>query len=238
MSGARNPLAETPEFWMPGEVKSKALVEKYGLRVPTGALLSPANPDFDALGRLSFPVAMKILSPDIVHKSDGGFVALALQSVDDVRAAFEKMRLQASRIGAPVQGYLVEEMVPKGVEVVVGGVADPSFGPMIMFGLGGIYVEVFRDVSFRICPICRADAEDMINALASRPILEGARGGVAADREALVDLLLRVGGEEGILMRERAIMQELDLNPVIINDDRCVVVDARVVLKESQANAR
>ena len=212
------------------------MMAKYGMQVPHGIILAPKSPDLNQISGLTPPLVMKVLSADIVHKSDGGFVALSLHSEADVRVAHERMCESAAALGARVDGYLVEEMAPKGIEVVVGGMINQTFGPMIMFGLGGVYVEVFRDVSFRICPINRADAEDMIDELICKPILEGARGGVAADREGLVDLLLQVGGEKGVLVCEQDSIEELDLNPIIIRGDSQIVVDARIALKGIVSN--
>jgi len=229
----RHSATEHPEFGTFDEIRAKALIEKYGLRAPKRVVLLPEDPEFDQINELSFPLVMKILSSDIPHKSDGGFVVLSLETGRDVQVAFQAMKDKASMIGASVHGYLIEEMAPRGIEVVVGGVTDKSFGPMIMFGLGGIYVEVFRDITFRICPISKVDAEEMIDGLMSKPILEGVRGGIVADRKKLVDLLLRIGGEQGLLMSEQGVVNELDLNPVIVNSDSLTVVDARVVAKTS-----
>lgn len=227
------PVTESPA--MLGEVRAKALMAQYGMRVPRGIVVSSGGLDegFDAegIGGLTPPLVVKIMSAEIVHKSDGGFVALHLESAEQVRAAIDRMQDAAASLGAAVDGYLVEEMARPGIELVVGGLTDPTFGPMIMFGLGGIFVEVFKDVAFRICPITRFDAEDMIDDLACKPILEGARGGARVDRDLLVDLLLRVGGRDGVLVREVGRVSEMDLNPVIASEDGLIVVDARVALK-------
>lgn len=216
------------------EVQSKKLVSKFGLRVPEGVLVPPEQPDLSRIEHLAMPLVAKVVSPDIIHKSDGGFVACNLNSKSDVDAAIDRMRVCARRIDADVEGFLIEEMMAPGVELVVGGVTDPSFGPMIMLGLGGVYVELFKDVSFRICPIERHDAADMIDDLVCRPILEGARGGVTVDRDALIQLLLRVGGESGALNPGNSRIEEMDLNPIIANPDGLIVVDARIRLKDRQ----
>jgi acetyl-CoA synthetase (ADP-forming) len=179
------------------------------------------------------PWVLKIISDEIIHKSDGGFVALGLTNHAELIAEVDRMREGAKQIGADVSGFLVEEMASKGTELVVGGFLDPSFGPLIMVGMGGVFVEIFKDVSFRICPISRIDAEDMIDGLKCKPILEGARGIQPVERAALVDLLLKVGGKDGILLREVEKIMELDLNPVIARGSDLVAVDARIRLKGS-----
>ena len=133
---------------------------------------------------------------------------------------------------ARVDGFLVEEMAPPGQEIVVGGVRDPQFGPLVMVGLGGVFVEVLADVSFRICPITRLDAEEMLDELKGAALLKGARGRKPASRAAIVDVLLKVGGEDGLLMRHAADMQEADINPLIVSETGAVAVDARFVLTQ------
>lgn len=129
-----------------------------------------------------------------------------------------------------VEGFLVEEMAPRGQELVIGGVRDPQFGPLVMVGLGGIFVEVLKDVSFRICPITRLDAEQMLAELKGAAILDGARGVRPASRAAIVDVLLKVGGEGGLLMAHAADILEADINPLIVSNAHAVAVDARFIL--------
>jgi acyl-CoA synthetase (NDP forming) len=131
---------------------------------------------------------------------------------------------------ARVEGWLIEEMAPSGQEMVVGGLRDPDFGPLVMVGLGGIFVEVLADVSFRICPITRLDAEEMIDELKGAAILKGARGMKAVSRDAIVDVLLKVGGENGLLMQHAADISEADINPLIVSESAAVAVDARFIL--------
>ena len=214
------------------EVQSKRLVSEFGLRVPEGVFVPPEQPDLSQIEHLAMPLVAKVVSPDVIHKSDGGFVACNLNSIAGVDAALDRMRGCARMIDADVEGFLIEEMMAPGVELVVGGVTDQSFGPMIMLGLGGVYVELFKDVSFRICPIERLDAAGMIDDLVCRPILEGARGGVMVDREALIQLLLRVGGENGALNSGNCWIEEMDLNPIVANLDGLIVVDARIRMKD------
>ncbi len=128
-------------------------------------------------------------------------------------------------------------MAPPGQEIVVGGVRDPQFGPLVMAGLGGVFVEVLADVAFRICPITRLDAEEMLDELKGAALLKGARGRTPASRAAIVDVLLKVGGEDGLLMRHAADIQEADINPLIVSEDAAVAVDARFVLTSGETTS-
>lgn len=221
--------ADKPKVSMLTEHSAKALARNFGIKTPNGRVLKPDNTDFTSLTSLTTPWVLKIISKDIIHKSDGGFVALNLHNQADVENAISRMTEAANKLGAAVEGFLVEEMVPKGVELVVGGFRDPSFGPLVMVGLGGVFVEVFKDISFRICPITRLDAEEMVDELMCKPILEGARGNTAIDKEALYNLLLQVGSESG-MMQNKIGIAELDLNPVIASNKGIVAVDARIRL--------
>jgi acyl-CoA synthetase (NDP forming) len=220
---------DKPKVSMLTEHSAKALARNFGIKTPNGRVLKPDNTDFASLTSLTTPWVLKIISKDIIHKSDGGFVALNLHNQADVENAISRMAEAANKLGAAVEGFLVEEMVPKGVELVVGGFRDPSFGPLVMVGLGGVFVEVFKDISFRICPITRLDAEEMVDELMCKPILEGARGNTAIDKEALYNLLLQVGSESG-MMQNKIGIAELDLNPVIASNKGIVAVDARIRL--------
>jgi acyl-CoA synthetase (NDP forming) len=131
---------------------------------------------------------------------------------------------------ARVEGYLVEEMAPAGQEIVVGAVRDPDFGPMIMVGLGGIFVEVLADVAFRICPITRLDAVEMLDELKGAAILTGARGRQPVSRDAIIDVLLKIGGDDGLLVRHAEDFKEADINPLIVSATGAVAVDARFIL--------
>jgi acyl-CoA synthetase (NDP forming) len=138
---------------------------------------------------------------------------------------------------ARIDGFLLEEMAPAGLEVVVGGLRDPQFGPLVMVGLGGVLVEVLGDVSFRICPIARLDAEEMLDELKGAALIRGARGRKPVSREAIVDVLLKVGGESGLLMTHAEDIAEADINPLIVSDRGAMAVDARFVLTQSPTYA-
>lgn len=212
------------------ESAGKQLLASHGIRVPQSRIAKDVA-DVDAVMKdLQTPVVVKVMSPDILHKSDAGGVKVNLKSVAEVKSAIEGM-LNAPKIrGARIEGFLVEEMAPAGHELVIGGLRDPQFGPLVMVGLGGIFVEILKDVSFRLCPIARIDAEEMLDELKGAAILKGARGGKPASREAIIDVLLKMGGEDGLLLKHAADISEADINPLIVSDSAAVAVDARFIL--------
>jgi acyl-CoA synthetase (NDP forming) len=214
------------------EADGKALLAHYGVRVPKTAIAAGIDEVDAALSALTFPVVVKVVSPDILHKSDAGGVRVHLTNADHVRAAIREMAESPKIKSARVEGWLIEEMAPAGQELVIGGLRDPQFGPLIMLGLGGIFVEILADVAFRICPIERSDAEEMIDELKGAAILKGARGRKAASREAIVDALLKIGGEKSLLMQHADDISEADINPLIVSESSAVAVDARFVLSE------
>jgi len=212
------------------EVASKRLLAHYGIPVPASVVLDSADGIADKLSALSPPLAVKVIAPGVLHKSDVGGVVLNLPDAAAVRNAMRDMRASSALAQHGITGFLVETMAPRGHEIVVGGTIDASFGPVVMIGLGGIFVEVFADVAFRVCPITRRDAHDMIASLKAAPLLAGARGGIVAAMEPLVDVLLRVGGEGGLLVREAHRLREIDINPLIVSSHGAIAVDARVIL--------
>jgi acyl-CoA synthetase (NDP forming) len=222
--------ARAAERLVLSEADGKSVLEAAGITVPEGTVVRALDDIDDACSSLVFPVAVKGVSPDLVHKSDAGAVRLNLASPNDVRRACGEI---AAAVGDhDLEGYLIEEMAPPGHEVIVGGVIDPQFGPVIMIGLGGVFVEVLADVAFRICPIDRSDADAMLKELKALPLLDGARGGRIASRDAIIDTLLRIGGNDGLLYRARDEIAELDINPLIVSADNAVAVDVRIVLSE------
>lgn len=212
------------------EAAGKALLAAYGISVPGSAVAVDPEAAARACAALRPPFAVKVLSSQALHKSDLGGLMLGLGDAEAVRAAAEEIRGGWPAEAPEIEGFLVEEMAPAGQEVVIGGFLDPQFGPMVMVGLGGVFVEVFADVTFRVCPIDRGDAEAMLAELKAKPLLDGARGGPAVDRDALIDALLKIGGEGGLLMEQGEDIAELDVNPLIVGRSGAVAVDARVVL--------
>jgi acyl-CoA synthetase (NDP forming) len=211
------------------EPDGKAVLAAACIAVPHGVFVTDLQTIAEDCVGLRFPVAVKGVSPRLIHKSDAGAVRLGLRDVDAVRSACTAVRGAAGEL----DGFLVEEMAPPGHEVIVGGIIDPQFGPVVMVGLGGVFVEVFADVAFRICPIERNDAVAMLDDLRAAPLLDGARGGSMASRDTIVDVLLKVGGLEGLLYREQAEILELDINPLIVSESGAVAADARIVLRET-----
>jgi acetyltransferase len=206
------------------------LLEAYGLRAPQSYLALDPNDAAAFADRIGYPVALKVISPDILHKSDIGGVIVGAQDETAVREGFEAIlaRAKAADPEARIRGIQVQEMVRGGQEVIIGIKRDPTFGPLVMFGLGGIYVEALADVSFRIAPLTEADAEAMIDEVRSAKLLHGLRGAAPADRAALVDAIVRIGR----LAADHEEIVELDVNPLLAlpRGEGAVAVDARVIL--------
>lgn len=217
------------------ESDAKRLLRAFGIDVPRSLVAADAADARKQAASLTGPLVVKVVSPDILHKSDAGGVALNLADAGAVHAAIQEMAAKPAIAKAKVEGWLIEEMVPAGREVAIGGMLDPQFGPMIMVGLGGIFIEVLKDVAFRLCPITEADARAMLAELRSVALLDGARGEEAVDKDALVQALLAVGGEDGLLMTLGGDFAGMDINPVIVSRKGLRAVDARVVLSEREA---
>jgi len=212
-----------------GEAESLALLKAYGIPTAAATLARTAEEAVALAGTVGGAVAMKIVSPEIVHKTDVGGVRVGVEGPAAVRAAFEEIVASARRgvPGATIHGVLVQEMVRGGRETIAGVMRDPSFGPLVMFGLGGIFVEVLRDVVFRVAPINRHDAADMIAGLRGARLLDALRGSPAADRSAIEDVLLRLSRLAGDFPE----IMELDVNPLLAFPERAIAVDARVLLR-------
>ncbi|HSD99773.1 MAG TPA: acetate--CoA ligase family protein [Burkholderiales bacterium] len=212
------------------ELAGKQLLASFGVSVPKSVVVPDAAAAAAACGNLKPPLVLKVVSPDILHKSDAGGVRVGLASAAEIEAAVRAMMMRPAIASARIDGFLVEEMAPAGLELVVGGIRDPQFGPLVMVGLGGVLVEVLADVAFRICPITRLDAGEMLDELKGAALLRGARGRRPASREAIVDVLLKVGGDNGLLMAHGDDIAEADINPLIVSEQGAVAVDARFVL--------
>ena len=215
------------------EWNGKRVLCDFGIAVPRSAVVTTPEQVAKAVAGLEPPFAVKVMSAEILHKSDAGGVALRLADSDAVSEAISAMSERPLIREARVDGYLIEEMSAPGTELVVGAVRDPQFGPMLMVGLGGIFVEVLQDVAFRICPINRSDGFAMLDDLRGAKILDGARGQEGVNKEAIVDILFKVGGPNGLLMTLGDDIAELDLNPVIATGDGAIAVDARFILAET-----
>jgi succinyl-CoA synthetase beta subunit len=212
------------------EAAGKQLLACYGVDVPKSVMAVNAAAAAGALAALKPPYAVKVVSPDLLHKSDAGGVRLHLRDAAEVEQAIAAMRDSPAIKRARVDGWLLEEMAPAGQEIVIGAVRDPQFGPMIMVGLGGIYVEVLADVAFRICPVTPLDAQEMLGELKGAALLDGARGKKKVSRAAIIEVLLKIGGADGLLMRHADDFREADINPLIVSESGAVAVDARFIL--------
>ncbi len=217
------------------EPTGKRILSAYGIPVPAYRVLRGQEELHAAAASLRPPYVLKVISADAIHKSDIGGVVVGLANESAVAEALVGMQERLRQRSLRVDGFLLEEMAAPGIEVVIGAAQDRSFGPVLMFGLGGVFVEVMRDVSFRICPIDARDALDMIDELKGAPLLSGARGRAAIDKHALVRALLAIGGEHGLVMDLSDEIAELDVNPLIARPDGVQAVDARIILKRSVA---
>jgi acetyltransferase len=212
------------------EMEARQIVAAYEIPLPRTQLANGAEQAAQYAEEIGFPVVMKIISPDILHKSDMGGVLVGIDSVEGARQGYQDIMIRARRYmpDADIWGVAVQEQVEKGKEIIIGVNKDPTFGHMIMFGLGGIYVEVLKDVQFGIAPLTRRGAREMIRSLRSYPLLAGVRGEASSDIDALEECLLRVS-QMVIDMPEIA---ELDINPLFVYPEGrgVVAVDARIVV--------
>lgn len=210
--------------------EAAAVANAYGIRTPEIRLAKTSKEAIGYAKEIGYPVVLKIVSPDILHKTDYGGVELNLTNADMVRIAFDEI-MRKSRRGQPlakIYGISVDKMVPKGREMIIGMSRDPQFGPMVMFGLGGIYVNFLKDVAFRLAPLNERDAQQMMEETKSYTLLEGVRGETRADIPALRDTLLRVGD----LIWDFPEISEMDINPVFVYDEGkgCSALDVKITL--------
>lgn len=211
------------------EVESKALLKKAGIPVVEAKLARSKKEAISISNEMGFPVVLKISSIDVVHKSDSGGVKLGLANAAQVGKAYNEIVSSIKRAypKARIEGVSVQPMAPLGVEVIVGMSKDAQFGPVLMFGLGGILVEVLKDVSFRIVPVTIRDARAMIREIKGYPVLEGYRGQKPANIPALEKLIVKVSQ----FVEKNPQIRELDLNPIFAYPDKAVAVDARIILE-------
>jgi 3-hydroxypropionyl-CoA synthetase (ADP-forming) len=210
------------------EESAKEILSEYEIKVPRYALVTDVNESIKKANELGFPLVAKIVSPQILHKTDVGGLRVGLSSEEEVRQTFTDLCTRLSN-QYEVKGVLLEKMVPQGIELIVGLQNDSQFGPVIMVGLGGIYTEIFKDVVFRILPITNADATNMIEDLRGKQILKGFRGADPINIEMLSDALVKIG-KLGTDMA--AYYESIDFNPVIAYPNDYYVVDAKIILRE------
>jgi acyl-CoA synthetase (NDP forming) len=211
------------------EFESKKILKQIGISVVEARLAKNQKEVVSLSQKTGFPVVLKIISPDVIHKTDSGGVKLGLKSVSEVRKAYHEILESVKKQfpSAVIHGISVQKMVRPGTEVIVGTSKDPQFGPVIMFGLGGIFVEMLKDVSFRVVPANRKDAQEMVKEIKGYPLLQGYRGKEPANIPALVEIILRVSN----FIHENPQIKELELNPIFAYKDRAVAVDARIILE-------
>lgn len=211
------------------ETEAKAICEEYGIPVTKFELATDEAEAVRFAETIGYPVVLKIVSPDVIHKSDVGGVIINLQDEKAVRDAYKRIlgNIKKHCPKSKIAGILVQEMAPLGTEVIIGGIKDPQFGPTVMFGLGGIFVEVLKDVTFRIAPINEEEASEMITEVKAYPLLKGYRNTPPADIKAIMEILMNTSR----LITEHEEIRELDLNPVIVYSKGAKTVDARILLE-------
>jgi len=212
------------------EIESKELLTDVGITVVETRLAASREEAISIAEKFGLPAVLKIASPEITHKSDAGGVKVGLRTAAQVGEAYDDIMTAAKKSypGKVISGVSVQKMCPAGIEVIMGMSRDAQFGPVLMFGLGGILIELLQDVSFRIVPLTKRDAREMIREIKSYPVLTGYRGRPAADVSKLEDMLLKISA----FMENEQEIQELDLNPVFAYTDAAIAVDARIILRE------
>ena len=210
------------------EDEAKHLCALYGLPVTRIKVVGTEDDAVGAAEEIGYPIVLKIVSPQVLHKSDVGGVIVGIEDAEGIREGYNRIleNVKAHVPDAEIKGILVQEMAPDSTEVIVGSTRDPTFGTTLMFGIGGIFVEILKDVSFRLVPITRADAEEMVKEIKAYKILEGVRGMPKADQEAIVDILMNTSR----MLVECPEIKELDLNPTLVYEKGASIVDARIIL--------
>ena len=211
------------------EPEAKTICMEYGIPVTKFKVALNENEAAKYADEIGYPVVLKIVSPDIIHKSDAGGVMVNLKNPAEVTDAYKKIleNVKKYNADAKIAGILVQEMAPQSTEVIVGAIKDPQFGQTVMFGLGGIFVEILKDVNFRIAPITADDAKEMITELKAYPLLKGYRNTPPADIDALISILCNTSR----LVMDNPEIKELDLNPVMAYQKGAETVDARIILE-------
>jgi len=210
------------------ETEAKELLKEYGIPVPDFKLIKSEDKIAGLAKEISFPIVMKIVSPDIIHKTDAGGVKVGIKDEEEAILAYQEIIFKTKKYNkkAKISGVIVYPMVPQGTEIIMGMMKDPHFGPVIMFGLGGIFVEVLEDISFRVIPLEEKDAREMITEIKGYEILKGARGKPPRDIQAIEGVLMKISK----LTMENPEINEIDLNPIFVFEKGLQVVDARMIL--------
>ncbi len=212
------------------EPEAKIICREYGIPVTEFEIASNAANAVSLAEEMGFPVVLKIVSPDVLHKSEVGGVVVNVASVDEVKHAYTTIlgNVKNHTPKARITGILVQEMAPPSTEVIVGALKDSQFGPSVMFGLGGVFVEVLKDVVFRIAPVTMKEAQLMITQIKAYRVLTGFRKQPPVDTHAIAEIIVKTSQ----LMEDYEEIQELDLNPIIVYEKGAKTVDARIILEE------
>ncbi|MBU4227648.1 acetate--CoA ligase family protein [bacterium] len=210
------------------ETEAKELLKEYGIPVPDFKLIKSEEEISGLAKEINFPIVMKIVSPDIIHKTDAGGVKIGIKDEKEAKLTYQEILFQVKKYNkeARILGVITDTMAPEGTEIIVGMIKDPHFGQVIMFGLGGIFVEMLKDISFRIIPLDEIDAREMITEIKGYEILKGARGKPPRDIKAIEEVLMKVSK----LTMENPEINEIDLNPIFVFEKGLQVVDARIIL--------
>ena len=208
------------------EHEAKEVLRDSGIVTPSSRLVKTEQEAVQVADSLGYPVVMKLMSPDVLHKTDAKAVFIDVKSSSDVKRIFQDMKKRFERV--KIYGILIEKMVNKGIELIIGTNTDDDFGPVILFGVGGILVEAIRDVVFRMCPTTKEQAYEAINEIKAKVILEGFRGLPIVDKEKLADLMVKISK---LAWEYRDYILEMDINPIIANEEGLFPVDARIIIK-------
>lgn len=209
------------------EPEAKEILRACGIATPRGRTCPTLEEALSAAHEMGYPVAVKVVSPQVLHKTEVGGVRVNIASDAALKEAYDAM-MSSVRTHVPpeaIRGVLVERMA-QGHEIIIGASRDPQFGPLVMFGLGGIFVEILKDVSYRLAPLDAWDAAEMIHEIKGYPLLAGARGGLPVDEQVLADTLVRISR----LVDEFPLIKEIDLNPTFVDGDSVIVADAGMIL--------
>ncbi|MDD5014686.1 MAG: acetate--CoA ligase family protein [Atribacterota bacterium] len=211
------------------EAEAYEVLSKYGIPVPKYSVVSTEEEVLQIAKKLGFPLVMKIVSPDIMHKTDIGGIEMNISNLAQIKKAYKNIicSIRKNKPEARIKGVLLYKQAPKGVEVIVGMIRDSQFGPTVMFGLGGIFIEILKDVTFRVCTVERADIEEMLTEIQGIKMLQDYRGQARCDINAIIDIILEISR----LALDYPVIKGIDLNPILVYEKGTMVVDAKVFLK-------
>lgn len=210
------------------EHEAKHLFALYDMPIPKIHVATTEEEAVETANKFGYPIVLKIVSPQILHKSDAGGVIVGVKDEQGIREGFNSIIKNAKsyKANADITGILVQKMAPNGTEIIIGSITDPTFGPTLMFGLGGIFVEILKDVSFRVAPITKQDAVEMIEEIKAVKILDGARGMPPCHKPTLAEILYKTSK----MLMECPEIKELDMNPILAYPDGASIVDARIIM--------